>query len=98
MSMQFTSITHNVSESFVCAIVNNDFSGCTDEEVSQLRDWFKSSTEPYRDADDNEWVYTHTTVDTAESPSFARCDVCDLYADTYPVQVMFTLRTPQLPL
>lgn len=98
MSMQFTSITHNISESFLCAIVNDDFSGLTDEEVSQLRDWFMSSTESYRDADDNEWVHTHTTVDTANSPSFAHCDVCGLYANTYPVLVMFTLRTPQLAL
>lgn len=87
--MVWDRLEFNVSQHFLSALINGDETGLTDKE-SKLLDWFeqyaiKTATKNYNATT---WHWTVPEQDDP-SPSFMRCDVCDLMADCQPLWLMF---------
>lgn len=85
----FEHTQHTVSQHFLSALINGDFTGLDDPEVSQLVQWFEDATRPWRDADDNLWVFSHEATDEKDDQEFARCEVTDLMSATSQLTLHF---------
>ena len=77
--------TYKISTSYMTAIINNDYSGLSDEEEKQIEDFLSTAGlvgfSNLRDA---------TFEITEEDPHYALCEICDLYAECYVVRLYFT--------
>ena len=77
--MNFTDYTTNISTHFLCALVNADYSGMEDNEITQLESFMEANN--YADI---------ISPDESDEIGFSRCEITNLYADC--VSVKFYLK------
>lgn len=92
MIVPFAVNTHSVGAWALPYLVNGDASGLEDGEQEQIDEWLQSKTQTWRDADDNEWVYSHESVKTERHDEFGRDDITGLHGPVYEVELLFRLR------
>ena len=95
MIVPFAVRTYSVGAWALSYLVNGDASGMEDGEQEQIDEWLQSNTQTWRDADDNEWVYSHESVQTEKQETyneFGRDDITGLHGPVYEVELLFRLR------
>ena len=80
---------YSIGEFALPYLINADSTGLNDEEHSLVDEWFDSSTDQWRDADDNLWVYTHMSVVEDSREEFAYDDITGHYGTTQKVILFF---------
>lgn len=88
--MIFEHITYKVAEHFLPYLVNGDASGLEDDEVAMMDEWLATATVGWSDADGNEWVYAHESIDPDSEGDFSECEVCCKLAICHEVKLHFT--------
>ena len=68
----------NISGHFLSALINDDYSGLTDEEAMQLDQFV------------DQWQHLSGTFDVLPTGTdFKMCEVCNLHAETHDVRLYF---------
>jgi len=75
--MKFDYYAFFVSEHYLSALINGDYSGLSDQEEAELNAWIDSLP-----------VSGHFDVISEES-DFKQCDISELHADCYEVRLYF---------
>ena len=75
--MKFDYYTYHISEHYLPALINGDYSGLTDQEEAELNAWIDSLP-----------VTGHFDVIDGEG-GFHLCDICNLHAHTYQIRLYF---------
>jgi hypothetical protein len=96
----FTSVTADIAQHYLPAIINDDYTGLDDGDAAQLLAWLDQATDDYIDADGNAWVFAHFSVPadaasasaSASASSFTRDEVTGLHADCVRIEVLFTAK------
>jgi hypothetical protein len=69
---------YTIASHFITALINNDYSGFTDQEESQFNDW------------NNTLLQIGGSFDLVDGEAFfAECDICGLFADCCLVRIHF---------
>ena len=92
MIVPFAVNTHSVGAWALPYLVNGDSSDLTHKEEAQIDEWLQSNTQTWRDADDNEWVYSHESVKTESHDEFGVDEITGLRGPVYEVELLFRLR------
>lgn len=92
MIVPFAVHTYSVGAWALSYLVNGDSSDLTHKEETQIDEWLQSKTQSWRDADDNEWVYSHESVEQENYNEFGRDDITGLHGPVYEVELLFRLR------
>lgn len=79
-----------VAQDFLPAVINDDWTGFDDTEVSQL-EVFLGAYEADLDAK-YDVVWSHWTDDPEAEPTFCRCDVTGLASMCVPIFLVFKAR------
>lgn len=81
----WTSYDYKIADSFLSALINDDFSGLEDSEAKELREWIADQEQHARNNRDN--VSMHWDCDDS-ADDFGRCDVTGLFANRAEVRLM----------
>ena len=91
MIIPFAVHTYSVGAWALPYLVNGDSSGLEDGEQEQIDEWLQSSTQTWRDADDNKWVFSHESVQTESHDEFGVDAITGLRGSVYEVELLFRL-------
>ena len=81
--MKFDYIEHTISTHYLSALINDDESGLTDDDVELLYQWIKDNPSP--SGHFNIWDAQ------AETENFNFCEVCNLYSETCIIRQYFPI-------
>jgi len=72
---------YTIAKHFLCALINGDYTGLSDEEETRFNDWLDCVSEPGPH---------HWNAPSDCETDFRRCEILDLYADCVTVtQVIY---------
>lgn len=83
--MKWDHYEFKIAGHYLSALINGDFSGMEESEVSDFEAWEQWARENARDAG---FCIGHWTCDSEESGDFGRCAVSGLFADRQTVRLM----------
>ncbi len=76
--MNIKTVTYNISDHYLSALINNDFSGLEEDDVKILNEFIDRGLAEYP------MFYTLYPNDT--ETNFSRCDICNLYSNCIEVE------------
>ena len=76
--------TYHIADHFLPAMINDDYSGLSDDEVGELEAFID---EAFTDAREDDFKASHWTVED-DSENIGFCDVCDKLANVATVKLM----------
>ena len=85
----YETFEYEIGEFALPYLINADSTGLDDEEHALVDEWFSASTDQWRDADDNLWVYTHMSVVDDSGKEFSFDDITGHYGATQKVTLFF---------
>jgi len=71
-------VTHNISDHYMSALINNDFSGLEDDDIETLNNFINNKLKEYP------MFYAICPSDC--EGSFSRCDICKLNSNCIEVE------------
>lgn len=83
MSKIWDSYTYHIADYFVPALINDDYSGLSDDEVGELESFID---EAFTDAREDGFTVGHW--DVQDNENYGMCDVCDKLANVATVKLM----------
>ena len=86
----YETFEYEIGEFALPCLINADSTGLDDEEQTLIDEWFSASTDDWRDADDNLWVYSHMSVVDDSREEFSFDDITGHYGATQKVILFFT--------
>ncbi len=85
----YETFEYEIGEFALPCLINADSTGLDDEEQTLVDEWFSASTDDWRDADDNLWVYSHMSVVDDSREEFSFDDITGHYGATQKVILFF---------
>jgi hypothetical protein len=86
---RFDSITFTISQHFLPALINGDWTGMDDEDEALFTSWFQHATADWTDSEGTVWTYAHEDVVPDSENEFGPCDATCLYSAVVDVVIFF---------